>query len=174
LDKKAAMILGTLAWGVWQMLPVSLRLLDLFPENGNAILIPLLFGIKLIQGASTVHSDVAATALIADIVDENELESGKRQEGIFFAAISFSFKATLGLGSVLAGLALELIKWPAGSHIQSAADIPPETLVKLGVIYGPLIASLTLVTVWCYRHIDLSRQKHQAILTEIAERRTAS
>jgi len=174
LDKKAAMILGTLAWGVWQMLPVSLRLLDLFPENGNSILIPLLFGIKLIQGASTVHADVAGGALVADIVDENELESGKRQEGIFFAAMSFSWKATSGLGSVLAGLALELIKWPAGSHIQSAADIPPETIVKLGVIYGPLIASLTLVTVWCYLHLDLSRQKHQAILTEIAERRTAS
>ena len=156
------------------MLPVSLRLLDMIPENGNAILIPLLFGIKLIQGAGTVQSDVAAGAFVADIADENELESGKRQEGIFFAALSFSWKATSGVGGVVAGLALELIKWPAGSQIQSASDIPPETLVKLGVIYGPLIASLTLVTVWCYQHLDLSRQKHQAILTELAERRTAS
>ena len=173
-DKRAVLALGTLAWGVWQMLPVSLRLLNLFPENGSVTLIPLLIGLKLIQGVCTVQSDVAAGALVADIADENELESGKRQEGIFFAAMSFSWKATSGVGSVVAGLALELINWPAGSHIQSAADIPPETLVKLGVIYGPLIASLTLVTVWCYLHLDLSRQKHEATLTELAKRRTAS
>ena len=48
------------------------------------------------------------------IIDEHEHETGKRQEGIFFAASSFSAKATTGIGNVIAGIALDLISWPRG------------------------------------------------------------
>ena len=51
----------------------------------------------------------------------------KRQEGIFFATVSFSNKVTSGLGSVVAGFALTLIAWPAGAEIRTAADVPADT-----------------------------------------------
>lgn len=172
--KKVVVMFGALSWPVFQMLPVSLRLLDAFPENGHVLLVPLLVGVKFMQGATIVQGNVAVEALVADIADEHELESGMRQEGIFFAASSFSAKATSGLGSIVAGFALELISWPAGAHIKTAADIPPETLVHLGIVYGPLIASFAIVSVWCYWQLKISRDRHAAVLAQLAERRAAA
>lgn len=47
--------------------------------------------------------------MVADIADGHELATGKRQEGIFFAAVSFANKTTTGLGSLIGGVGLDLI-----------------------------------------------------------------
>lgn len=47
--------------------------------------------------------------MVADIADGHELATGKRQEGIFFSAVSFANKTTTGLGSLIGGVGLDLI-----------------------------------------------------------------
>lgn len=169
--KKAGLIFGGLSWPLWQVIPIGLRLLGWFPENGDALLLPLLIVIKFVQGACTVQANVAFGSMMADVIDEYEYDTGKRQEGIFFAASSFSAKATTGVGNVIAGFALDIISWPRGSHIKSAADIAPETIIHLGFVYGPLVAAFGLMSIWCYSHYKLTRQEHADILVELNERR---
>ncbi len=147
--------------------------MDWFPANGETLLIALLIVIKVIQGASTVQANVAFGSMVADIIDEHEHETGKRQEGIFFAASSFSAKATTGIGNVIAGIALDLISWPRGAHVKTAADVPPETLVHLGMVYGPVVAAFGLVSIWCYTDYRLTRERHAEILEDLARRRSA-
>ncbi len=171
--KRAGLIFGAVGWAVCQTLPVLLRLLGPFPENGDPLLLPLLIGIKVMQGASAVQGDVAFGSMVPDIVDEQEMESGQRQEGIFFAASSFAGKATSGVGNIVAGFALDLIAWPRGAHVQSAADVPAETITKLGVVYGPLIASFGIVAVWCYAHYRLTRERHGEVLAALEDARAS-
>ncbi len=171
--KKAGLIFGGLSWAFWQTTPIVARLMDWFPDNGEPLLISLLVAIKVIQGASTVQANVAFGSMVADIIDEHEYETGKRQEGIFFAASSFSAKATSGIGNVIAGVTLDLISWPRGAHIRTAADVPPETLVNLGMAYGPIVAAFGFVSIWCYTHYRLTRERHAEILEELARRRAA-
>ena len=109
--------------------------------------------------------------MVADIADEHELRFGKRQEGIFFAAASFANKCTTGIGTFVAGFALDLIAWPRGHHIQSAADVPHETIVQLGLIYGPIVAGFSVVCVWCYDHYHLTRERHNEIIEALEGRR---
>ena len=172
--KKAGLIFGGLSWAFWQTTPIVARLMDWFPDNGEPLLISLLVVIKVIQGASTVQANVAFGSMVADIIDEHEYETGKRQEGIFFAASSFSAKATSGIGNVIAGVTLDLISWPRGAHIRTASDVPPETLVNLGMVYGPIVAAFGFVSIWCYTHYRLTRQRHAEILEELARRRAAT
>lgn len=169
--KRFGLTFGALSWTFWQTLPIVLRLLDVMPANGDALLIASLMAMRVIQGASTVQANVAFGSMVADIVDEHEYNTGKRQEGIFFAASSFSAKATSGIGNVIAGLALDIIDWPRGSSVQSAADVPAETLVNLGIVYGPLVAAFGFVSVWCFTHYHLTRERHEEILDLLAERR---
>ena len=112
--------------------------------------------------------------MIADIVDEHELTTGKRQEGIFFASVSFSSKFTTGIGNVVGGIALDLISWPRGIEIQSAADVPPETITWLGLVYGPIVAGFAVVSVWCYSKHRLDRERHKEIVAELEVRRRAA
>jgi Na+/melibiose symporter-like transporter len=153
---------------------VVLRLVGWFPENGTSELVTTLVAVKFIQGIGVVQALVTFGSMVADIVDEHELATGRRQEGIFFASVSFSGKFTSGIGNVVGGVALDLIRWPRGPEIQTAADVPPETLMWLGLIYGPIVAGFAVVSVWCYSKHQLDRRRHAEIVEELALRRSAA
>ena len=172
--KKAGLMFGASSWPLLQFTPIVARLMDWLPENGDPLLIGILATIRLVQGACTVQAHIAFGSMVADIVDEHEVETGQRREGTFFAAVAFSAKATSGLGNVVAGVALDLISWPRGAQIQSAADVPPETIINLGLVYGPIVAAFGLMSVWCYTHYRLTRERHAEILRQLAQRRTVS
>ncbi|MEM9176636.1 MAG: MFS transporter, partial [Myxococcota bacterium] len=91
-----------------------------------------------------------------------------RQEGIFFGVVAFSGKAASGAGSLIAGLALDVIAWPAGA---GATAIPAETIRDLGIVYGPLVAVFAVLAPIAYRGYKLDRARHQAILAALAARR---
>ena len=176
-DKKPCVLFGTAFWAVLQILPIVLRLLDWFPENTTSELFYTLIAIKFLQGLVVVQALITFSSMVADIVDEHELITGKRQEGIFFASVTFSNKFTTGIGSVVAGVALDLISWPRGAAIQTAADVPAETIVWLGMIYGPIVSGFAIVCVWCYSKHRLNRARHAEILTQlevVREQRLAS
>ena len=109
--------------------------------------------------------------MVAEIVDDHELRTGRRQEGIFFAAVSFAGKATSGLGGLIAGIGLDLIDWPRGADIRTAADVPPETLTNLGLLFGPGVAVFGFTAVWLYTRYRLNREKHAEILSQLRVRR---
>jgi GPH family glycoside/pentoside/hexuronide:cation symporter len=170
-DKKFGVILGTGAWAVFQVLPVALRLIDFFPENGTSSLLYTLTTMKFIQGLLLQQAFISFGSMMADVADEHEYKTGVRQEGIFFGAISFSSKATSGFGNFVGGIGLDLIAWPRGPHIQSAADIPADTLVNLGLLYGPVVSMFAVISLWCYTHYKLTREKHAELLAVLHERR---
>jgi Na+/melibiose symporter-like transporter len=170
-DKKPSVVVGTAWWAICQILPVVLRLLGWFPENGTDALLWTLVAVKFVQGAGVVQALVTFGSMVADIVDEHELQTGKRQEGVFFASVSFSGKFTTGIGSVMAGFTLDLIEWPRGAAIRTAADVPVDTLVWLGLIYGPIVSGFAVVSVWCYSRHRLDRRRHGEIVLELERRR---
>jgi len=170
-DKRFGVILGTVVWALCQVIPVSLRLVELFPENGTALLVYTLVGFKFVQGLILQQAFIAFGSMMADVADEHDYVTGARQEGIFFGAIAFSNKATSGFGTLIGGLGLDIIAWPRGQEIQSAADVPPETIVNLGILYGPVVAGFAVISVWCYTHYGITRELHAEILRELNARR---
>ncbi|MDH5737357.1 MAG: MFS transporter [Gammaproteobacteria bacterium] len=170
-SKLFGVLLGTAVWAFLQLLPVVLRLLEWFPLNHTTELVSVLFVIKLIQGIILQQAFISFGSMMADVADEHEYEFGVRQEGIFFGAIAFSAKATSGFGNFLGGLGLDLINWPRGTAIQKAADVPAETLVHLGLLYGPVVAAFSVISLWCYSHYKLTRERHNFILGELHLRR---
>jgi len=172
--KRYALLFGTAWWAGLQVAPIVLRLLGWFPDNDSGLLLPVLFAIRVVQGAGAIQANVAFGSALADVADENELRSGRRQEGIFFSTSSFSTKFASGMGSFIAGIALDLIAFPRGAGIRTAADVAPDTIVHLGLVYGPLVLSFSVLTMWCYSHYALTRERHAGILIELEARRTSS
>ena len=173
-DKKPSILIGTSCWAACQVLPILLRFMGVIPENGTPELLNTLIAIKLIQGFGVVQALVAFNSMVADVVDEHELQTQQRQEGIFFSAISFSNKVTSGIGTVVAGFALTLIDWPTGITIQSASDIDPNTINWLGWIYGPIVSGFAVISVYCYSKYGLNRARHQEIAVRLKAMRSAS
>ena len=80
---------------------------------------------------------------------------------------------TSGVGNIIAGFALDFIEWLRGAHIKTAADVPPETIVDLGLVYGPFVAAFGFMSIWCYTHYKLTSERHAEILERLTERRAA-
>ena len=180
--KKACLITGALAYAFFQTFPVAMRLLGWFPENSDLVVVSsntvplvvvLLVIIKLLQGLVTAQAQVAFGSMIADVCDEHEYLTYRRQEGAFFAALSFSSKSTYGLGAVIAGLGLEFINWPTGPQIQTTADIPSGTIIELGILAGPFIGFLGFLSIWFFTQYRLTPIQHKEILEKIEARGNA-
>ena len=172
-DKRFGVLLGTIVWAVCQVIPVVLRLLEVFPDNNTLALVYTLVAFRFVQGVILQQAFIAFGSMMADVADEHDYQTGARQEGIFFGAIAFSHKATSGFGNFIGGIGLDIIAWPRGIEIQSAADVPAQTIVHLGLLYGPVVAGFSVISVWCYLHYDLTRARHAEILRELNVRRRA-
>jgi Na+/melibiose symporter-like transporter len=169
VDKVWGVFIGVTGWSLCQIVPILLRFTGWFPDNDAELLPATLTAIKFLQGLAAAQSLVSFNSMVADIADEHELTTGKRQEGIFFAAASFSTKTTSGLGSFVAGVVLDLINWPRGAHIQSAADIPVETLASLGMLYGPIVAGFAVFSVLLSAQSKMTRRQHEEVVAQLAK-----
>ncbi len=170
-DKKPGLVWGVAWWSACQIVPVLLALAGLFPESGSTTLVWTLFAIRFVQGVGVVQAIVSFGSMMADVADEHELATGRRQEGIFFGAVAFSGKAASGVGSIVAGIGLDAINWPRGANVQGPGDVPYETIVDLAILFGPVVAGFAVVSVWCLSKYQLNRERHQEILKALEARR---
>ena len=174
VDKRHGITIGITGWSACQIIPIFLRFFGLLPENSTTELAAILTAIKFIQGVFAAQSLVSFHSMVADIADQHELKTGKRQEGIFFAAGSFASKTTTGLGTFLAGIGLDVINWPSGESFQSAADIPAQTLANLAMMYGPIVSACAVLSVLLVVQCKMTRAEFTDVAEQLALRREAS
>ena len=149
-------------------LPVFLRLLDWFPANGHPALLWIIFGHGMLIVTAVIAIVIIVGSMIADTVDENEVRTGLRQEGIFVSAIAFTTKATSGLGSFVAGVALDLIAFPRGAE---PGTVDPDKIYALGLAVGPGLIVLYFFMLFFFTRYKMTREQHQEILAELDRRR---
>ena len=167
--RRAAVLLSTTAI-FFGPLPIFLRLLGWMPPNGSPALLPLLIGHSILLVTGMIVLGILLASMIADVVDENELVTGKRQEGMFSSVIAFTSKATSGIGGFLAGIALDVIAFPTHAAPGTVAD---DTLFRLGIAVGPCMFVLFLLSLVFLRRYGITRTRYAEILEELERRKHA-
>jgi GPH family glycoside/pentoside/hexuronide:cation symporter len=109
---------------------------------------------------------VLPLAIVADVFDEDELESGKRREGAFFGIWTLAMKLAAAAGIAIAGLLLPYLGYVPGAEQQS-----PATMWALKLAWGPLPALFFVGTILVVRRFPLDRERVRAIQAELAARR---
>ena len=165
--KRATILLGVLAFTI-QPMPVLLRLAGLMPENGDPLLFPLVLGVNVIDLALIIAVQVVSFSMIADLVESNELRTGRRSEGVYYAAVTFTRKTTQGLGVLAAGLILSFVNFPEGGQPGSVAA---DTLWNLGALYAPAILAIYLAALLCIARYRIDRNAHEENLRRLAQTR---
>jgi len=167
--KQAALALTTFAVS-FGPLPVFLRLFGLMPQNRDPLLFWLMFGHAGIIVGVIIAVSIIVASMITDVVDQNELETGKRQEGLILSAVTFTQKAASGIGGFVAGIALDVIAFPKGADPGTVAD---DKLFSLGLAVGPGLLVFYLLLLWFLSRYGITREHHRETLAEIERRRTA-
>ncbi|MEQ3744652.1 MAG: MFS transporter [Henriciella sp.] len=165
--KKAAIIVGAIAFTLAPM-PVVLRLLGVMPPNGSDLLFWIILITTMIDVALIITYQIISSSMIADIVEESELKTGRRSEGIFFAGISFMRKLARGSGLFLASIILSVANI---SRDMQPGDLSEQTLTLLGSGYAfGLLFLWAMMILFLFRY-QITRADHEANLAALERTR---
>lgn len=156
-DKKNIVIISLLIVSFMTLMPFTFFNLGLTPEKGSWELIPFLSSFLIFGMTFNIIGIMTRDSMLGDISDEVELDSGKRQEGILYAAVSFMQKVNTGLGSFTAGLVLSFIGFQGS--VSSSDEI-----YSLIVIQGPVVACLILIPAFLVYRYKITRSRHAEII----------
>ena len=141
--KKGAMIVGLLAFGGYP-LPIVLRLLDLLPPNGTPFVFIFVSLVNIIDTGLIICFQILFASMIADLVEQSEVKTGRRSEGVFTAAETFVKKAVEALGVLFASSVLFMAGVESGAD---ATEVSADSIWYMGFYYVPMVLTLWLIMI---------------------------
>jgi GPH family glycoside/pentoside/hexuronide:cation symporter len=168
IGKKKAAILLWISATAFYWFPLGARIAHIFPENGSPLLIPLLLVFGTIGITLSIANDIIISSMIADVVEDSELKTGRRSEGLFFAGRSLVTKAVTGVGGMVAAILLVIVGFPAHAN---PATLDPAIPKHLALVYFPTVFLLYAVALVCIGFYRIDRGKHEANLRKLGEAR---
>jgi GPH family glycoside/pentoside/hexuronide:cation symporter len=167
IEKKYAVIVGFLLLIANWLVLQGLMLAGLYHPLGDAALAPMQLN-SFVAGIGTGFVMVSYPSMMADAADEHELLYGRRREGLYFAGLGFAGKAATGLGVMVAGVVLDLIRFPNDPTHSVLSD---EIQSRLVTIWGPVPAVFALLSLVILSAYAIGRRRHAEITAELAKRR---
>jgi GPH family glycoside/pentoside/hexuronide:cation symporter len=160
LDKRRAFIIGSISWVI--------VLLGISTLPSNQLGLAYLFAVLAGFGIATAY--VVPWSMVPDVVEYDEIRSGQRREGSYYAFASFFQKlataaALWGMGQALAftGYLTPDLSGPLPVQPQAAVTV-------IRVFIGPVPAILLFLAVLFAWKYPITRESHRATLQELAER----
>jgi Na+/melibiose symporter-like transporter len=147
--------------------PIILRLLGWFPGNDHPWLLPIIIIHATLNVTLIIMFGIVQSSMLADIVEHSQMKTGRREEGLFFAARTFAAKATSGLGTFFAGIALDVISFPRGA---SPGEVPDEIIFDLGLVYGPMLMVFYLLALASIAFYQITRTGHSDRLVTLDQK----
>lgn len=132
----------------WLMLPIAawINSLELFVF------------IVCFAGLASAAPPLLIRSLMSDVIDDDELKSGRRRSGLLFALVTTCDKIGFGVSPLVLVLLEWVFDYNATLEVQS-----DWTRFGILLIYMTVPAFAYLVLVWQMRRYTLSRERHQEI-----------
>jgi GPH family glycoside/pentoside/hexuronide:cation symporter len=157
--------------GAWLGLPV-VRALGLYAPTGMDA-VPWLAVTNFFVGLGSGIIFVALPSMMADAADEHEHMFGHRREGLYFSGIGFGAKAAAGMGTLLGGMTLDILHFPATAGRQVGAVVPDDILTGLVIGWAPVPALICLVGAVVLFPYALGRARQAEVADAIRAKRAA-
>lgn len=164
--KRAAAAMAAIAVTLG-LLPYILRLLGLFPANGEAATLPLFLFFTTLATGFGICPMILVGSMLADVIEDSELRTGQREEGLFFAGNLFMQKCVTGIGTFAAGSLITLIGFPQNAV---PGQVDADIITRLMLIFTILTALFISAAVWTFLRFPLGEQDHADRLATLAAR----
>ena len=110
---------------------------------------------------------VLLDSMMADVVEDSEVVTERRSEGLFFAARGFAGKAISAGGIVGAGIIVSLVGLDA---ITSVEQVTYDIRVNIAILFLPLYCLLNVGALYFVSQYRIDRDDHGDNLDKLAER----
>ncbi|QHV00187.1 MFS transporter [Synechocystis sp. CACIAM 05] len=160
LDKKVIYFLGSMVWmgaeaGLWLVQPGQ---------------VALLYTLAIFAGVGVSVAYLIPWSMIPDVVDLDELNTGKRREGVFYAFMVLLQKVGLALGLFLVGLTLEASGFIARIPGEPIPVQPDSALWAIRFAVAPLPAFFLLGGLILAIFYPITRAVHTDIRQQLQAR----
>ena len=137
--------------------------MGLTPDKGTSSLVLFLCLPLVVVSTLSIAGNMTRDAMIGDIADEVDLQSGKRQEGVLYSAVSFVQKVNTAIGALTGGLTL----WVLNITKETPTYDQAYSLFFVQGVIGPALLLIPIIFFYFYS-LDLKR--HQEILLALKKR----
>jgi len=160
LDKRRAFILGSCAWVV-----VLLGIAALPADQ-----VALAYVLAALAGFGIATAYVVPWSMVPDVVEYDQVRSGQRREGSYYAFASFFQKLATGAALWGMGQALALTGYLTPVTGSPLPVQPAAAVTAIRIFTGPIPAVLLFLGVLFAWKYPITRASHQATLQALAER----
>jgi GPH family glycoside/pentoside/hexuronide:cation symporter len=147
-------------------IPIAARLAGLMPPNSSPWVLRILIIDAIATGLFSIIGFVIVIAMLADVVEEAQVRSGKRSEGVLFAADSLLRKISTSFAVIFPGQIIAIVGLHKGDK---PGHVDPAVLTHLALIYLPVVTVLYLCSTSCIMLYRIDRKRHEHNLETIAE-----
>ena len=168
LDKKPVALIGLALFALFTAGPTFCKLAGAFPANDSSLYLPLWIGTTGVLGQFALAATmVTGRSMMADVTDEDALQHGHRREGVFFGAASFAGKAAFGIGSQIAGFAVD---WSGLVPNAKPEEVGSGVANALGLTLGLSVLVMSGLSLLIFSRYRLTRERHAEVKAALAER----
>jgi GPH family glycoside/pentoside/hexuronide:cation symporter len=168
LDKKWTMI-GVFFMAIFTgVVPVALRLAGILPPNGSPWIPVILVADSFVSGTLAITGFIIVSSMIADVVEDAAVKTGRRSEGLLFAANGLLPKFTAGIGTLAGNVMIAVVGLPKGAATGAVDRVDPAImnhLVWLSLPAGMILNLLAVTVLFLYR---LDQTSHESNLEALA------
>jgi GPH family glycoside/pentoside/hexuronide:cation symporter len=166
--KKRAAIFAILVNVSLYPIPYILLLTGFWPELGSWTSLYIYSGFIVMEVICGIIGGVLLDSMMADVVEDSELKTQRRSEGLFYAARGFAAKAVSAGGIIGAGSIVSLVGLDG---ITSLSDVTDEIRMDLATLFLPTYCGLYLLGLVIVSKYQITRENHDENVQELAERK---
>ena len=146
--------------------PVIFRLLGMMPANGTPELFAILMVETFLNTALAGGTGVLLVSMVADVVEDAEVKTGRRSEGLLMSADNLFKKIVSGVGVFISGTILAFINFPENAK---RGQVDPEIIHSMGLIYLPVVCVLFGLGIVSLSFFNIDKAKHEDNLRKLRD-----
>jgi|TARA_B110000977_G_scaffold12652_2_gene16075 Na+/melibiose symporter-like transporter len=166
--KKRAAIFAILVNVSLYPIPYVLLLTGFWPDLGSWTSLYIYSGFIIMEVICGIIGGVLLDSMMADVVEDSELKTQRRSEGLFYAARGFAAKAVSAGGIIGAGSIVSLVGLDG---ITSVDDVTNEIRLDLATLFLPVYCGLYLLGLVIVSKYRITRADHNEHVQRLSERK---
>ena len=166
--KKRAAIFAILVNVSLYPIPYILLLTGYWPDLGSWASLYIYSCFIVMEVICGIIGGVLLDSMMADVVEDSELKTQRRSEGLFYAARGFAAKAVSAGGIIGAGSIVSLVGLDG---ITSLGDVTNEIRMELATLFLPIYCGLYLLGLVIVSKYRITRADHDEHLQRLSARK---
>lgn len=151
---------------IWILVEIAL----FFVQPGQ---VPLLFGLAVLAGVGVSIGYLVPWSMLPDVIEQDELETGQRREGIYYGFFVFLQKLGISLGLAFSNFALQLTNYVTPVIGEPPPAQPAGVLLALRLFVSLVPAVILLASIPVVMRFPITRERYAEIRAALDQRHGA-